>query len=86
MPEKKREITTIGVDKPGPFTEGGKPKAGITVKQHRALEQVKKSERAGHKMVRDKPPKTSVRTWLKSKLGGRKAKRTTSRRSSRGGR
>ena len=39
-----KAITTIGTKTPGPYTEGGKKKAGITWKQYRALEAAKKSQ------------------------------------------
>ncbi len=41
----------------------------VTEAQRVADLQAGKSERAGHKMIRENPPKVSVRTWLKSKLG-----------------
>ena len=59
--------------KPGTHTIRGDKKkiVQITQKQMDALHTAKRSEKAGHKMVRDKPPKTSVRTYIKSKLGKR---------------
>ncbi len=41
----------------------------VTIKQSLADMQAGKSEAAGHAMIKRNPPKTSVRTWLKSKLG-----------------
>jgi hypothetical protein len=54
--------------KPGTHTVGGKKKVQITQKQMDALHTVKRSAEAGRKMIKRDPPKTSVRTWLKSKL------------------
>lgn len=68
-------VTTVtGSGKPGPYTVGGKKNARITVKQMEANRQAHESERAGHKMIRENPPKVSVRAWLGSKIGVRKEK------------
>ncbi len=39
-----KAITTIGTKTPGPYTEGGEKRAGITWKQYHALEAARKSE------------------------------------------
>ena len=41
----------------------------VTVKQQVADIQAGKSERAGHAMIKRNPPKVSVRTRLRSKIG-----------------
>jgi hypothetical protein len=41
----------------------------VTVKQQVADLQAGTSERAGHAMIKRDPPKVSVRTWLRSKIG-----------------
>jgi hypothetical protein len=54
--------------KPGTYSIAGRKFVKITQKQMDALHTAKRSEAAGHKMIKRNPPKTSVRTWLKSKL------------------
>jgi hypothetical protein len=41
----------------------------VTAKQAQADIQAGRSEIAGHAMIKRNPPKTSVRTWLRSKIG-----------------
>jgi len=41
----------------------------LSAKQMQTIQTVNKSAAAGHKMIRENPPKVSVRTWLKSKVG-----------------
>ena len=59
--------------KPKPQTKG-KKQVTLTAKQMAVNIQARRSERAGHKMIRDNPPKVSVRAWLGSKIGVRKEK------------
>ena len=47
-----KAITTIGTKTPGPYTEGGKKKAGITWKQYEALQAAKKSQEDDRKARR----------------------------------
>lgn len=78
-----------------------KPRKRTAAEDLQTIQNVNKSVTAGHKMIRDNPPKVSVRAWLKSKLtpraeqqrqkkvrdalGSRSASRKPRRSSGRGG-